>query len=67
MSFPVIHELQGEFSPLFYALKGQLEVARAREALDAFESALRGQAEQLAEHECRKLRLLVARRWKVIG
>jgi ribonuclease HII len=67
MSFPVIHELQGEFSPLFYSLKGQLEMARAREALDAFESALREQAEQLAEHECRKLRLLVARRWKVIG
>src|SRR4051812_22725185 len=67
MSFPVIHELQGEFSPLFYTLKSQLEMARAREALDAFEGALRAQAAQLAEHECKKLRLLVARRWKVMG
>jgi hypothetical protein len=67
MSFPVLHELQGEYSALFYALKRQLDEARTRVALDLFESALRVQAEALAEQECRKLRLLVARRWKVIG
>ena len=65
MSFPVIHELRGEYSALFYVLKGQLEVARTRAALDEFEMALRSQADELAEQECKKLRLLVARRWKL--
>jgi ribonuclease HII len=67
MSFPVIHELQGEYSPRFYVLKAQLEPARTRDALGEFEAALRAQAEALAEHECRKLRLLLARRWKLVG
>jgi ribonuclease HII len=67
MSFPVLHELQGEFSALFYTLKKQLDEARTRVALDAFESELRAQAAILAERECKKLRLLVARRWKVMG
>lgn len=67
MSFPVIHELRGEFSPLFYMLKNQLDAARSRDALDDFEAALRAQAEDLAEQECRKLRLLVARRWKLMN
>jgi len=67
MSFPVLHELQGEFSALFYTLKKQLDEARTRVALDAFESELRAQAAILAERECKKLRLLGARRWKVMG
>ena len=67
MSFPVIHELRGEYSPLFYVLRNQLEAARTRMALDELEAALRTQAEELAERECRKLRLLVTRRWKLIG
>ena len=67
MSFPVLHELQGEYSPLFYVLKGQLEAARSRAALDELECALRAQVEELAEQECKKLRLLVARRWKLIS
>ena len=67
MSFPVIHELQGEYSPLFYVLKSQLEAARTRAALDELEAALRAQAAELAERECKKLRLLVARRWKMVG
>jgi len=67
MSFPVLPELQGEFSALFYTLKKQLDEARTRVALDAFESELRAQAAILAERECKKLRLLVARRWKVMG
>jgi ribonuclease HII len=66
-SFPVMHELQGEYSALFYLLKTQLETARTRVALDELETALRIQATELAEQECKKLRLLVARRWKVIG
>jgi ribonuclease HII len=67
MSFPVMHELQGEYSALFYVLKGQLEAARSRAALDEVEIALRAQAEELAGQECKKLRLLVTRRWKVIA
>ena len=66
MSFPVIHELRGEYSSLFYALKQQLESARTRGALDELETALRTQAAELAERESKKLRLLVARRWKVM-
>ena len=56
------HDLDFQF---FYVLKGQLEVARTRAALDEFEMALRSQADELAEQECKKLRLLVARRWKL--
>ena len=66
MSFPVMSELRGEYSPLFYVLKTQLEAARTRTALDEFESALRTQIDELAEPECKKLRLLVARRWKIV-
>src|SRR2546423_211766 len=66
MSFPVIHELRGEYSPLFYVLKDQLEAARTRAALDELEAALRAQADELAERECKKLRLLATRRWKLI-
>jgi ribonuclease HII len=66
MSFPVIHEMQGEFSPLFYTLRAQLDAARSRDALDAFDAALRAQVEALAERECKKLRLLVLRRWKMV-
>jgi len=66
-SFPVMHELQGEYSPLFYVLKTQLEGAHTRVALDELETALQAQAGDLAEQECKKLRLLVARRWKTIS
>jgi ribonuclease HII len=66
MSFPVLSELRGEYSPLFYMLKTQLEATRTRAALDALESLLRAQAEKLALPECKKLRLLMARRWKVV-
>ncbi|HEY2816082.1 MAG TPA: ribonuclease HII [Casimicrobiaceae bacterium] len=66
-SFPVMHELQGEYSPLFYVLKTQLEGAHTRAGLDQLETALQAQAADLAEQECKKLRLLVARRWKTIG
>ena len=66
-SFPVMHELQGEYSPLFYVLKTQLEAARTRTALDELETSLRAQTAELAEQECKKLRLLVARRWKTMG
>jgi ribonuclease HII len=66
MSFPVLHEMQGEFSALFYVLKGRLDAAHTRPALRDFESELREQANELAEQESRKLRLLVTRRWKTV-
>lgn len=65
MSFPVIHELCGEYSGAFYDLKRRLEAASSRETLREFESALESAA--LKEVESRKLRLLVGRRWKTLG
>jgi ribonuclease HII len=66
MSFPVLHEWFGEYSPRFYALKTQLFAAETRAALDEFERALKRHAEELTEAECKKLRLLVGRRWKLM-
>ncbi len=66
MSFPVLHELQGEYSALFYSLKDRLEAACTRAALGEFELELRAQADSLALQECKKLRLLVARRWNTV-
>jgi ribonuclease HII len=66
MSFPVIHEMLGEYSPLFYALKEELFAAATREALAAFEARLKAQGKGLTERECQKLRLLTARRWKTV-
>jgi ribonuclease HII len=67
MSFPVIHEMLGEYSALFYDLKNQLFAAGARDALAAFEALLKSRAAELTERECQKLRLLTARRWKVMA
>jgi ribonuclease HII len=64
MSFPVLHEWFGEYSPAFYALKAQLFAAAGREALEAFERDLKAGAVALTEAECKKLRLLLGRRWK---
>jgi ribonuclease HII len=67
LSFPVLREWFGEYSPRFYALKTQLFAVQTRVALDEFENALRAHGDELTEAECRKLRLLVGRRWKVIA
>lgn len=66
MSFPVLHEWFGEYSPRFYELKAQLFAAHSRAELDAFEVALRAAAAGLTDAECKKLRLLLTRRWKAI-
>lgn len=66
MSFPVIRELRGEYSSVFYALKVQLDRARTRSTLGELEAALRAEDEKLAEQEYKKLRLLISRRWKVL-
>ena len=67
MSFPVLHEWFGEYSPNFYELKTQLFASETRAALAQFEAALKERAEQMTEAECKKLRLLVGRRWKAVA
>jgi ribonuclease HII len=67
MSFPVIHEMLGEYSALFYELREQLFASQARDALAAFEAVLKSRTQDLDERECQKLRLLTARRWKVMA
>ena len=67
MSFPVIRELRGECSPLFYELRVRLFAARTRDALDELEAALRAHEAALVEQEYRKLRILILRRWKLVG
>jgi len=66
MSFPVIRELRGEYCDLFYALRTRLEEARTRSALAVLEAELRAARATLAEREFGKMRLLIARRWKLI-
>jgi ribonuclease HII len=66
MSFPVIHEMRGEFSGVFYGLKRQLESAATREQLVEFDTALKTRIAEMPEPEWRKLRLLSARRWKLV-
>ena len=66
-SFPVIHEMRGEFSPLFYAIKAQLFAAETRIALGVVETAVGVHEQDLAEREFNRLKLLVARRWKAFG
>ena len=67
MSFPVIHEMLGEYSALFYELKNQLFAAEVRDALAAFEAVLKSRAKELNDREMQKLRLLTARRWKLVA
>ena len=67
MSFPVIHEMLGEYSPRFYELRSGLFTAATRAALAEFEEGLKARQAELTEQEGRKLRLLVARRWKVVA
>jgi len=66
LSYPFIRELCGEFSALFYALKQQLVEVDAAAGLSAFEKELKERWNNLAENEQRKMRLMLARRWKTI-
>ena len=65
-SFTFIRELCGEYSTLFYDLKGRLDVAAARADLQALDDELAACAGALAEHEQRKLKLVLSRRWKAL-
>jgi ribonuclease HII len=66
LSFGLIRELCGEYSPLFYALKRRLEEADAAAALTAFEAAFKEARSSLQEREQRKLQIMLRRRWKTI-
>jgi ribonuclease HII len=66
MSFPIIAELRGEWSPAFYEFRVRLDAIRTRGELDELETAVCAEEGRLGELECRKLRLLIARRWKVL-
>jgi hypothetical protein len=57
----------GEYAPVFYTLREKLFASETRDALGAFEAALKADGERLSEAEYRKLRQLVLRRWKVVA
>jgi ribonuclease HII len=63
MSFPVIHEMLGEYSAPFYDLRAKIFSAQSADALRAVEEGVAG----FEEREVRKLRLLIARRWKALA
>jgi ribonuclease HII len=65
-SFTFIRELCGEYSSLFYDLKTRLDAAAIAAELQALGDELGACAEALAEHEQRKLKLVLARRWKAL-
>ncbi|HEY1373774.1 MAG TPA: ribonuclease HII [Candidatus Binatia bacterium] len=66
LSFGLIRELCGEFSPLFYTLKRRLEASDTPEALASFEGAMKEANTALEEPEQRKLKIMLLRRWKTI-
>lgn len=66
MSFQFIRELCGEFAELFYELKRQLDTVDSAVDLRNFEKALERHRANLGEREQRKIRLMVARRWKIL-
>jgi ribonuclease HII len=65
-SFTYIRELCGEYSPLFYDLKARLDAAAAHADLQALDDELGAHTPALAEHEQRKLKLVLSRRWKAL-
>ena len=64
MSYGFLREVCGEFSAQFYDLKHRLETAASSADLRTFEHELGAGAETLDERERRKLRVMLARRWK---
>jgi ribonuclease HII len=66
LSFAFIRELCGEFSPLFYNLRQQLQEVDSGAALNSFEKNLKPCWPELGEKEQRKIRIMLSRRWKTI-
>ena len=65
-SFTFIRELRGEYSALFYDLKQRIAAAAAAAELQAVDDEVGTCRDALAEHEQRKLRLTLSRRWKAL-
>jgi ribonuclease HII len=65
-SFTFIRELRGEYSTLFYDLQRRLNAAAAAAELEAIEQEVGAQRGALADHEQRKLRLVLSRRWRTL-
>ncbi len=66
MSYPFIKELRGQYSAQFYQLKERLARAPSRRTLQAVERRLELDGVSLSEHERRKLKLILTRRWKAL-
>jgi ribonuclease HII len=66
LSFPLLGELQGECSKLFYAVRGRIAEGPQAPELRAIELELDEVRAQLSPSEQRKLRILIARRWKML-
>jgi ribonuclease HII len=66
LSFAFIRELCGEFSPLFYNLRQQMQEVDSGPALNNFEKKLKECWPELDEKEQRKIRIMLSRRWKTI-
>ena len=62
----LLRELEGRCSDLFYGLKQRLQALAGAEGCAAFEAELEAVRDALAEEELRKLRTLLARRWKLV-
>ena len=66
VSYPFIRELRGQYSPAFYRLQQQLAHAKTAAKLEVLERRLARDGAELGDHERRKLRLVIARRWKAL-
>lgn len=66
LSFDFLREIQGECSDSFYELKDELFSCADRTELARWEARREGDLDALAEPERRKLRLLLARRYRTV-
>lgn len=67
LSYAFIRELCGEFSELFYELKGELDDALAHADLERLETEVARRRDDLAEEEQKKLRMMIGRRWEALA
>jgi ribonuclease HII len=65
-SFAYLRELRGEYSGLFYDLKTRLDGAAEASEIEAIEHELDACRSALSDNEQRKLRLVLARRWRTV-
>lgn len=66
MSYPFIRELRGQYSPRFYEIKERLAARCTARLLKSVERVLKVDAVELDDHERRKLKLILTRRWKAL-